>query len=237
MQATYSAGIQAINDSLAAWRRPGIPASRAVRPRARAPRSTATQPGVGTGRPSVLSLEGLRNVAAPLPTPIDGRTATQSRRVVWVSDQPGSNDQPNTSDSEQQLAQAALGNLILSEAQGQTAPVAPPAPAATLEPTRIISTSRAGWKVPQPERFAGDGKVNLNSWLSGIELHGDIAQIPRSEWADVVASLLKGDAMRDYQNTCSQTCHIRDWDNFCDVLRCTYGELFEDTLLATSLKS
>ena len=117
------------------------------------------------------------------------------------------------------------GALHLNDEEGDDPPLASQA----THQRGSRSSNKIHWKLERPEKFSGDSKQDINTWLGTINLYAHNAHVPEGKTAGMAASYLTGNAARAFLNACNaaNTRCITNWDTFCYVLRSDFGQIFE----------
>ena len=78
---------------------------------------------------------------------------------------------------------------------------------------------RMGVKVEKPKAHDGDKSRDLDTWLFQVREHLNLTVIPERGHVPYAASLLRGNAVLWWRETCEGNCRPATWEDFCRVLR------------------
>ena len=73
-------------------------------------------------------------------------------------------------------------------------------------------------KVEKPEAYNGDKSRDLDTWLFQVRKHLNLTVIPEQGHVPYAASLLRGNVVLWWRETCEGNRHPATWEDFCRVL-------------------
>ena len=74
---------------------------------------------------------------------------------------------------------------------------------------------RMGVKVEKPKAYDGDKSRDLDTWLFQVREHLNLTVIPERGHVPYAASLLRGNAVLWWRETCEGNCCPAMWEDFC----------------------